>query len=176
MSSRLVRAALALVVVSGAAAAQGPAVKVASGWGVKLGRSALDSSALVDLTMNATPPAAGWTGNVVPNLDLRCVEHALWVMIQTGPPNPHASGSDKAMVAYQIDDQPRVTEQWNQARSGDAVTAPDAKGFIVKLASAKKLHFEGPPVNGATPVFDFPLTGLTQAITPLTNTCPLTTP
>jgi hypothetical protein len=165
--------AAALAVALGAPTSSASA-QVAAGWGIKTGRSGLDSSALVDLTMRATPPAAGWSGSVIPTLDLRCVEHALWVMIQTGPPNPHSSGADKALVAYQIDNDARVSQQWDQVHSGNAFTAPDAKAFIRRLSTAKKLHVEAPAVDGNTPVFEFPVTGLAQSIAPLTATCPLT--
>jgi hypothetical protein len=143
------------------------------GWSVKTGKSRLDSSSLVDLTIKATPPSRGWTDSIVPSLLLRCVEHALWATVVTGPPNPHASGADQASISYQIDSAPRVTEKWQQARSGDAVMTPDAGAFVRKLLTADKLHFEGPPVNGATPVFDFKLTGLPQVAGQLTTPCPL---
>ena len=170
-----VAVAIAVALAAALAAPMSTAsAQVAAGWGIKTGKSGLDSSALVDLTMRATPPAAGWRDTVIPTLDLRCVEHALWVVIQTGPPNPHASGADKALVAYQIDNDPRVSQQWDQVHTGNTFTAPDAKTFIRRLTSAKKLHFEAPAVNGNTPVFDFPITGLAQTIDPLVATCPLT--
>ncbi|MEO6879293.1 MAG: hypothetical protein ABI205_12490 [Gemmatimonadaceae bacterium] len=143
------------------------------GWLVKIGKSRLDGSALVDLTMNATPPSRGWTDSVVPRLVLRCVEHALWATVVTGPPNMHPSGADHAMVGYRIDSAARIKEQWSQVRSGDAVMAPNPGPFIRKLLSAHTLHFEAPPVNGATPVFDFSLAGLSKVAAQLATPCPL---
>jgi type VI secretion system protein VasI len=143
--------------------AERPQPAVPGQWAVKVGKSPLDDSTVVALSLVGTDSRA--------ELTLRCRQAKLEVLLSL---RGQIIGATDPVVWTRFGDAKAEKKRWSVSTDNKAVLLPgDARPFIQHLLTVDRLtlqleHFLRGPI---TDVFD--IGRLKDAITPLSDACPL---
>lgn len=159
------------------------------GWTESIGRSPMDGSNTVVLSLNSEDLIQGPIGSVKPTLIVRCQEKKTDVYVVTGMAariEEDGGGlSDYHKVRIRIDDGVASSESWTEATDHKALFAPDQIydlnehyelkewriAFARKLARATTLIFEFTPFDGSPQTARFDLRGLDTHLDKVAEAC-----
>ena len=112
-----------------------------------------------------------WMKTVRPALVVRCSSQTAEVFVFTETAARIEPNTDAHTVTFSIDDQPGVTQQWEDSVDHDGLFAPDGPTFAQRLMHARTLRFEFSPHNAAPVVVNFSVSGLRDVLDPAAKEC-----
>lgn len=112
-----------------------------------------------------------WMKTVRPALVVRCSSNTAEVFVFTETAARIEPNTEAHTVTFSIDDQPGVTQQWEDSVDHDGLFAPDGPTFAQRLMHARTLRFEFSPHNAAPVVVNFSVSGLRDVLDPAAKEC-----
>jgi type VI secretion system protein VasI len=143
-------------------------------WDVSISTSSLDDSTTVVLSLDSdTVLAKRFGGFDTPRMILRCKENTTSFYIVVA--GHHLTDIQSyGRITYRLDQQPAATLDALASTDSKALglwTGRSAIPFIKSLANARKLVARVTPYSESPKEFTFDLTGLSQALVPLRQSC-----
>jgi len=130
-----------------------------------------DGSKTIAFHLAATRDLSVWMNKARPVLGARCLYRATEVFVVLDTSASFEDDADRRTVRVQWDDEPASVQQWGVSESGKELFAPDAKGFIERMATARRLQFGFTPFNAEPVTADFAVEGFDQLAGLVTGTC-----
>jgi hypothetical protein len=106
-----------------------------------------------------------------PVLAARCLHHATEVFVALDTSASFENDADRRTVRVQWDDEQPSVQQWEVSETGKELFAPDAKAFMERMASARRLQFGFTPFNAAPVTAEFAVTGFEELRDLVGGTC-----
>ena len=106
-----------------------------------------------------------------PVLAARCLSRTTEVFVVLDTSAQFENDDDRRTVRVQWDDEPAGVQQWGVSESGKELFAPDAKAFMDRMASARRLQFGFTPFNAEPVTAEFAVAGFDQLRGLVTGTC-----
>lgn len=149
------------------------AIKNVGEWRVSTDVSKFDDTKSVYLFLKAKNAISGWPGkSYTPELTIRCKEKKTEAYITFGmSPTVESGLYNSATIQLRVDKQPPFKAIGTKSTDGDALFMRDAISFAKKLYNATELLVRFIPFNSSAQETSFNISGLEQAISPLSETC-----
>ena len=132
---------------------------------------ARDGSKTIAFHLAATRDLPVWMNKARPVLAARCLSRTTEVFVALDTSASFEDDADRRTVRVQWDDEPSSVQQWGVSESGKELFAPDAKAFLARMASARRLQFGFTPFNAEPVTAEFAVTGFDQLQELVTGTC-----
>ena len=132
---------------------------------------ARDGSKTIAFHLAATRDLSVWMNKARPVLGARCLYRATEVFVMLDTSASFEDDADRRTVRVQWDDEPASVQQWGVSESGKELFAPDAKGFIERMATAHRLLFGFTPFNAEPVTAEFAVAGFDSLAGLVTGTC-----
>ena len=132
---------------------------------------ARDGSKTIAFHLAATRDLSVWMNKARPVLGARCLYRATEVFVMLDTSASFEDDADRRTVRVQWDDEPASVQQWGVSESGKELFAPDAKGFIERMATAHRLQFGFTPFNAEPVTAEFAVAGFDSLAGLVTGTC-----
>jgi hypothetical protein len=132
---------------------------------------ARDGSKTIAFHLAATRDLSVWMNKARPVLAARCLYRNTEVFVMLDTSARFEDDPDRRTVRVQWDDEPASVQQWGVSESGKELFAPDAKAFIARMASARRLQFGFAPFNAEPVTAVFAVAGFDQLQELVTGTC-----
>jgi type VI secretion system protein VasI len=141
-------------------------------WQVSHGRSPMDDSPSVTLTLEAENRISGWLQNETPRLQIRCRENKTDLYVWTGmAANPELGLYNEHTVRIRVDATTPTTQRWSQSTNNEALFAPQPIALARRLVAGERLVFEFTPFNAGRAVAEFDIRGLRPGLREVATTC-----
>lgn len=142
-------------------------------WQEEIGKSQMDGSKTVTLSLDGNEEIRGWIGSHRPTLILRCMEHKTELYIDVGTAASVESGDlyDGHTVRLRIDQRPSFSEKWSESTDHEALFAPEPISLIRKIEHGDRLLFQFVPFNANPATTSFDTKGLSSHVDDLAKTC-----
>ena len=132
---------------------------------------ARDGSKTIAFHLAATRDLSVWMNKARPVLAARCLYRTTEVFVVLDTSASFEDDADRRTVRVQWDDEPPSVQQWAVSESGKELFAPDAKAFVERMASARRLQFGFTPFNAEPVTAEFAVAGFDQLRGLVTGTC-----
>jgi hypothetical protein len=132
---------------------------------------ARDGSKTIAFHLAATRDLPVWMNKARPVLAARCLYRATEVFVMLDTSARFEDDADRRTVRVQWDDEPASVQQWGVSESGKELFAPDAKAFMARMVSARRLQFGFTPFNAEPVTADFAVAGFDQLQGLVSGTC-----
>jgi hypothetical protein len=132
---------------------------------------ARDGSKTIAFQLAATRDLSVWMNKARPVLATRCLYRTTEVFVALDTSASFEDDDDRRTVRVQWDDEAASVQQWAVSESGKELFAPDAKAFMARLATARRLQFGFTPFNAAPVTAEFAVAGFDQLQGLVTGTC-----
>ena len=132
---------------------------------------ARNGSKTIAFHLAATRDLSVWMNRARPVLGARCLYRATEVFVVLDTSASFEDDADRRTVRVQWDDEPASVQQWGVSETGKELFAPDAKGFIERMATARRLQFGFTPFNAEPVTAEFAVAGFDQLAGLVTGTC-----
>jgi hypothetical protein len=119
----------------------------------------------------ADRPVRLWMRQVTPVLVVRCLAGSLDAFVVTGSASAIEPGRTDHTVRLTFDDAPEIVERWGDSADRDGLFAPDGRGLLARVASARQLRFTFTPHNAPVAEASFSLAGADALQAPLGKHC-----
>jgi type VI secretion system protein VasI len=152
-------------------------------WRVSLGKSPMDDSKTVALSVDSDREIEGPLGSVTPTLVVRCQEGQTSIYVVTGMAATVEDSDDRHTVEIRLDNNAATHEDWKESTDHKALFAPNpfydtsehrhltTIVFAKKIAAAETLTFRFTPFDGSPQVARFDVRGLDPNLHKLAETC-----
>lgn len=142
-------------------------------WGTGFGKSEMDDSRTVVLTLVADRDIRAWPNRTVrPALVIRCQENSTEAYFRTGvKANPEVGNYNSATVRIRVDQEPVQSYSMSESTDGEALFVPQPIGKIKQWIGKDKITFSFTPYNSDPQLTTFTITGIGNALQPLRETC-----
>lgn len=151
--------------------APAPAPKI-SKWRIDKETSKIDDSSNIFLMLEAESSISGWLNKThTPELTIRCKEHKTEVYIETGMSSSVEYGTDGATVILRFDKEKAKSYNTGKSTDGEALFFSQSVGLIKQMLSHSTMLFQFTPFNSSPVMTTFDLSGISEAIKPLRETC-----
>ncbi len=146
---------------------------VAGRWKLTTGRSQIDDSPTVTLSLDANTKLIGSLGRAYrPTLFLRCLEGETEAYVVTGHSQHTESGNyDGATVTVRFDKEAAVTLNTNESTSGHAFFLPDPEGFMRRATMHRTMLFRFTPFSSSPQNISFNIAGLGSSLSRIAEAC-----
>ena len=143
-----------------------------SKWRVDKETSKIDDSSNIFLMLNAESSISGWLNKThTPELTIRCKEHKTEVYIETGMSSSVEYGTDGATVILRFDKEKAKSYNTGKSTDGEALFFSQSVGLIKQMLSHSTMLFQFTPFNSSPVMTTFDLSGISEVIKPLRETC-----
>lgn len=140
-------------------------------WTVKIGRSQMDDSKTVVLSLRADNDVQAWLEDKRPILNIRCKEGKTQVYVWTGTAAT-VEEMEGHTIRVRLDDGTPSAQTWGESTDHNSLFFDeDAITFVKQIVKAKTLAFQFTPFNASPAVAQFDLRGLENHISDLAAAC-----
>ncbi|HEX5727140.1 MAG TPA: type VI secretion system-associated protein TagO [Longimicrobiaceae bacterium] len=141
-------------------------------WRVTRGRSPMDDSPTVVLTLLAGNTLQGSGETHRPVLHVRCLEDRTEVFVVTGTAtHPEAGLDNEFTIRLRLDEKPPQRERWTGATDGKGLFAPRSIALARQLMVAERLRFQLTPAGARTQIVEFDVRGLHARLGEVAEAC-----
>jgi hypothetical protein len=112
-----------------------------------------------------------WLRQAHPYFVVRCVARRTDAFLYMESAAQIEPQDERHTVRVRVDDEPEVTERWQDSDEHDSLFAPDGAQFVQRLIRARTLQVGYRPHNAAPVVAEFTVAGLGEAIAPFAAQC-----
>lgn len=141
-------------------------------WMIREGRSSMDDSPQVTLSLIAENEVQGWLQSQFPVLYVRCKEGRIDTFIETGlSTNPELGRYDEYTVRLRFDNGKPIIQRWSESTDNKALFAPNGLSAARMIAKADRMLFEFTPFNARPAIAEFKVAGLASKLDKVTAAC-----
>ena len=157
-------------------AAQEPPATPQEKWKISIGRSPMDDSRTVVLTLDSEDQIQGLLGAVKPSLIVRCKEKKTDVYVATGmaasiEEDFDGGPAEHHTVKTRLDNAPAIAWYWYESTDHKALFSGGGPEFAKELTRADTLTFQFTPFDGSPQVARFDIRGLDPHLHKVAEAC-----
>jgi type VI secretion system protein VasI len=143
-------------------------------WSVDHGKSSFDDSRTVVVSLDAEGDISGPYETYRPSIILRCKEKETEAYINIGmQPDVESGNYDGATIRYRFDKESAKTDIASKSTDNLALFLDGPQTYIAAMLKHDEMVFGFTPFNGSPAETTFDLRGLSEAIKPLREVCPI---